>query len=153
MIKALILDIDGVLVGEKIGYNSPNPHPDVISRIKSIHAQGIPITFCTGKPHYAIKQLILDCELKNPHITDGGALIIDPVAGKILKAHTISSDLVHTLIDTYIHANIYTELYTPNGYIIQKNQFRENRKTIFFFDCLDFFLKILLFLKRIEKLK
>ncbi len=126
MIKGLILDIDGVLVGEKVGYNSPNPHPDVVTRIKSIRASGIPITFCTGKPHYAIRQLILDCGLTNPHVTDGGALIIDPTSEKIIKAYTMSPTLVHTLIDTYLHANIYTELYTPMGYIIQKNQFREN---------------------------
>ena len=33
-IKAIILDVDGVIVGEKIGFNSPNPHPDVIEKLK-----------------------------------------------------------------------------------------------------------------------
>ncbi len=126
MIKALILDIDGVLVGEKIGYNSPSPHPDVISAIQKIHSNSLPVTFCTGKPHYAIGQLINDCDLNNPHITDGGALIMDPASQKIIKKHVIPTDLVQRLIDVYLQANIYTELYTPSGYIIQKNRFREN---------------------------
>ena len=126
MIRALILDIDGVLVGEKIGYNSPNPHTDVISAIQKIHSNTLPVTFCTGKPHYAIGQLIEDCGLQNPHITDGGALIMDPVSQKIIKKHVMSADLVDQLIEVFTQANIYTELYTPSGYIIQKNQFREN---------------------------
>ncbi len=126
MIRAVILDIDGVLVGEKIGYNSPNPHPDVISAIQKIHTAKIPVTFCTGKPHYAIKKLIDECGLDNPHITDGGALIMDPIAQKIVKKYRMPQDLVNQLIQTYLEANIYMELYTPDGYIIQKNQFREN---------------------------
>ena len=35
-IQALILDVDGVIVGEKIGFNSPHPHPDVVSALKEI---------------------------------------------------------------------------------------------------------------------
>lgn len=126
MIRAVILDIDGVLVGEKIGYNSPNPHNAVISAIQKIHTSGIPITFCTGKPHYAIGQLIEDCNLNNPHITDGGALIMDSISKKIIKKYSMSPDLVIQLVNTFIQANIYVELYTPQGYIIQTNQFREN---------------------------
>ena len=56
-IKLIILDVDGVIVGEKIGFNSPNPHPEVISKLKSIHEQGIPIVLCTAKPHFAIKSI------------------------------------------------------------------------------------------------
>ncbi|MBP9813691.1 HAD family phosphatase [Candidatus Woesebacteria bacterium] len=126
MIRAVILDIDGVLVGEKIGYNSPNPHPEVISAVQKIHTANIPVTFCTGKPHYAIKSLIDECGLDNPHITDGGALVIDPITQRIVKKYPMSHELVEALIDTYLGANIYMELYTPDGYIIQKNQFREN---------------------------
>ena len=126
MIRAVILDIDGVLVGEKIGYNSPSPHSDVLAAIQEIHNAGIPVTFCTGKPHYAITQLIDDCSLDNPHITDGGALIIDPLTQNIINKHPMDKELVDQLIHTYLHANIYVEIYTPHGYIIQRNQFREN---------------------------
>ena len=34
--KIIILDIDGVIVGEKIGFNSPDPHRDVIEKLKKI---------------------------------------------------------------------------------------------------------------------
>jgi len=36
MIKAVILDIDGVIVGEKIGFNSPYPHLKVFELLKKI---------------------------------------------------------------------------------------------------------------------
>ena len=36
MIKAIILDVDGVIVGEKIGFNSPYPNSKIIERLKSI---------------------------------------------------------------------------------------------------------------------
>ena len=126
MIRGLILDIDGVLVGEKIGFNSPFPHPDVLEKIRKIHDSGIFVTLCTGKPHYAIGQIIADCKLNNPHITDGGAIIIDPIQQTIVKKHVMNPSLVTNLIRTYIQANIYIEIYTTTGYIIQKNQFREN---------------------------
>ncbi|KKR03169.1 MAG: hypothetical protein UT26_C0008G0030, partial [Microgenomates group bacterium GW2011_GWC1_39_12] len=35
-IKGIILDVDGVIVGEKIEFNSPYPHPDVIQTLKSL---------------------------------------------------------------------------------------------------------------------
>lgn len=126
MIKGLILDIDGILVGEKIGYNSPWPHPNVMEKITSIHASGIPVTLCTGKPHYAVEKLIRDCKLNTPHITDGGAIIIDPITNTIVKKHVMDKTLVCDLIQTYLDASMYVEVYTPETYIIQKNQYREN---------------------------
>jgi len=40
-IKAIILDVDGVIVGEKIGFNAPYPHLDVINKLKQIREKGI----------------------------------------------------------------------------------------------------------------
>lgn len=86
-IKGIILDIDGVIVGEKIGFNSPDPHPDVIKRLREIRKQGIFVSLCTGKPHFAIKSIIKAAELDNMHITDGGGVIIDPIDNIVVKKH------------------------------------------------------------------
>jgi hydroxymethylpyrimidine pyrophosphatase-like HAD family hydrolase len=48
MISVIILDVDGVIVDEKIGYNSPWPHPGVIAKLKQIEQSGIPISLCSG---------------------------------------------------------------------------------------------------------
>src|SRR5947209_1656529 len=79
MIKAIITDIDGIIIGEKIGFNSPHPHSKVLRALKIIREKGIPICLCSGKPHYAIGEVIKRAELHNPHITDGGAVTIDPI--------------------------------------------------------------------------
>ncbi len=49
MINAIILDIDGVIVGEKIGFNSPNPHPDVLKALPNVREKDIPIILCSAK--------------------------------------------------------------------------------------------------------
>ncbi len=122
MIKALILDIDGVIVGEKIDYNSPWPHPAVIARLKSIEASGIPISLCTAKPHFAIRRIIDDAGLRNLHITDGGAVIIDPLDDVILETHLIPKDLARQVVQTYLDHDVHTEIYTVDEYVIDQSQ-------------------------------
>lgn len=119
MIKAMVLDVDGVLVGEKVGYNSPNPHTDVLSALKHIHAQHIPIILCTGKPHYAIADIINDAHLTNPHITASGAVVIDPIDHKIMQAHVMDRAIVEDIVDSLQKHSVYTELYTVDEYIIE----------------------------------
>ncbi|MEK7060718.1 MAG: HAD family hydrolase [Patescibacteria group bacterium] len=125
MIRAIITDIDGVIVGDKVGFNSPYPNGDIITRLTQIHALGIPIVLCSGKPHYAIGKIIADCKLDNPHITDGGAIIIDPITNTIIKKYSIDPSLVTQIVSAYINADMYVEIYTPDSYIVQKSQIRE----------------------------
>ncbi|MBU1110979.1 HAD hydrolase family protein [Patescibacteria group bacterium] len=121
-IKGVILDVDGVIVGEKIGINSPNPHPSVIKRLKELHKNGIGISLCTGKPHFAIRQIISNAQLNNLHITDGGGVIINPINNVIIKKHTITSELARHVLKKYLDNNVYVEFYTPKGYFIQKDK-------------------------------
>jgi HAD superfamily hydrolase (TIGR01484 family) len=126
MIRGILTDIDGVIVGDKLDYNSPYPHPDVIARLKTIHQKGMPVILATGKPHYVIGKIIRDASLDNPHITDGGAIIIDPITNTIVRKHVIDPEPVARLVDSCIKAGMYVEIYTPDRYIIQKSQIREN---------------------------
>lgn len=129
MIKGIILDIDGVIVGEKIGYNSPYPHPDVIAKLKEIEAGGVPISLCTAKPHYAIRKIINDANLRNLHITDGGAVIIDPIDDIVLEAHTINPDVAKSVVTTYLQAGVYVEVYTVDEYALDASQQSELTET------------------------
>lgn len=128
MIKALILDIDGVLVGEKIGFNSPDPHPLVSQALKIVTGKGISISLCTAKPHYAIKKLIDSAELHSPHITDGGAVIINPLDNSIIKKHVIEKEIALQVIKVYVDAGVYTEFYTLDGYFAEASKQREITK-------------------------
>ena len=71
MKKAIILDVDGVIIGEKKGVNTPHPHPDVMEKMQTIRSNGIPVVLCTAKPAFAIEYEIKEACLNNPHIADG----------------------------------------------------------------------------------
>jgi Cof subfamily protein (haloacid dehalogenase superfamily) len=121
-IKAIILDVDGVIVGEKIGFNSPHPHPDVIKALKQIQDKDIPISLCTAKPHFAIAKEIKDADLDNVHITDGGGVIIDPIANIIIKQNNLPTNKATQVLQAFLDHDVYVEFYTVDNYFIQKSQ-------------------------------
>ncbi|MBP9690578.1 HAD-IIB family hydrolase [Candidatus Woesebacteria bacterium] len=119
MINGIILDIDGVISGDKKGYNWPDPHPDVVHAIKSINARGITVSLCTGRGTFGIHHFVKLLELKNPHIGDGGAVIIDVYRDMILDSHPIDPKIVARLVDHLQQKNLYLELYTVQDYYIE----------------------------------
>ncbi len=121
-IKGIILDVDGVIVGEKIGFNSPNPHIDVINKLREIRNKGISISLCTAKPHFSIGKIIKDAGLNNYHIADGGSVIINPIDNTIVKKHVMDKDKVKDILEMYMANNVYTEFYTVDNYFIQESQ-------------------------------
>lgn len=122
MVKGIILDVDGVIIGEKTGFNFPNPNPLVIDKLKQIRQSGIPIALCTAKPSFAIKNLVKEIGLDNYHIADGGGLIINPVQNKIVVKNLVNSQLAKEVIDFFLKSGVYLEFYTLDNYVIQKNQ-------------------------------
>lgn len=129
MIKGIILDIDGVIVGEKIGFNSPFPHPLVIKKLKELREKGIVISLCTAKPHFSIIKIINDAGLNNLHITNGGGVIINPIHQRILRKHLVEKESAQKIISELINNNVYIEFYTQEDYFIQKNQISKLTKT------------------------
>ncbi len=121
MIKAIITDVDGVIVGDKEGVNFPLPNERVIKKLREINKSGIPIILCTGKFSYAIEDIIKKAELDNPHITDGGALIYNPLRNQIIKEHIIDKKLATDIVAACLKKNIYLELHTAKEYYVQKN--------------------------------
>lgn len=129
MIKGIILDVDGVIVGDKIGFNSPYPHADVIKRLKEIRKKGIIVSLCTAKPHYSIRRIIEDAQLNNFHITNGGSVIINPIDNLIYKKHIINKEIVPKILNIYLKSKVYTEFYTVEDYFIQRDQQNKLTKT------------------------
>ena len=121
-IKGIILDIDGVIVGEKFGFNFPLPHPDVISALKKIKSNRIFISLCTAKPYFAVIDIIEKAKLGNLHITDGGGVIINPIESVVLKSNIIKPHAAVKVLETYLKNKIYAEFYSVDDYFIQKNQ-------------------------------
>lgn len=128
MIKAVIADVDGVMVGKKHGVNFPLPNEKVIKRLKEIHQNGLPIVLCSAKYHPGIIEIIKKAELRNPHITSGGALIIDPLDDKIIRKHTLDNKLAKNIVSTCLDNGVYIECYGTNTYFIQNDQISELSK-------------------------
>lgn len=125
MIRAIITDVDGVIVGDKTGINFPLPNEKVIRRLKEVSKSGIPIILCTGKFNYAIEGIIRQAELDNPHIADGGSLIYNPLKNQIIKEHVITKELATAIVKTCLANNIYLEVFSAKDYHVQKDQVYE----------------------------
>ncbi|MBD3362644.1 HAD-IIB family hydrolase [Candidatus Dojkabacteria bacterium] len=122
MIQAIILDIDGVLIGSKNGFNYPKPNPKVIEMLKIIQENKIQIILCTAKPMVATKELIKYLDLENiPFISDNGAIVYSPKSKK-LSIYYINRDIAKKIIKDSIESNIYTEINTTKNYYIDTAQ-------------------------------
>lgn len=124
-VKAVILDIDGVIIGKKRGFNFPDPHKDVIKKLRQVRQKGIPIALCTAKPQFSITALVKKLGLNNYHITDGGGVIVNPIEDKVIKRNLIDSRLAKEVVEFFISKNTYVEFYTVYDYVIQKSQVSE----------------------------
>ncbi len=125
MIKAIILDVDGVIVGEEAGFNFPLPHAEVMERLRSIREKGIPISLCTSRPHWSVEKIITGAELDNLHISLAGGVIIDPIDNVVLEKHPIEPIKAREVTQMYLENGAYTELYTLDNYILQADQVRD----------------------------
>lgn len=90
--------------------------------MKNVHAKGIPIILCTGKPYYSINEIINGANLNNPHIVDSGAVIINPIDNVIIAEHVLEKSLAKKILQLCIKENIYVEFYTVNDYFIQEDK-------------------------------
>lgn len=122
MIKGLILDVDGVLVGGKKGYNWPLPNPEVIDALRQLRQKGIVVSLCTGKGTFAIREIVESAHLDNVHVGDGGAIVVDILNQKTIKEYSINTFKAIEVLKILLSQRIYTEIYTKDGYYIQENQ-------------------------------
>lgn len=120
MIKMIVLDVDGVLTGNLHGINFPYPNEKVIEALKQIRKKGTPVVLCTGKYFPAIEPIILKAQLNNPHITDGGALIIDPLDNKKSEVIYADKDIVSEIIKRFFENKLHIEAFTEAGLLVQK---------------------------------
>lgn len=131
MFKAAILDVDGVILGHKQGVNFPLPSYSVRRLLQSLSEQNIPISLCSAKAYFAIKDIIAECHIEGLHITDAGSLLIDTKANKTYPTY-LPTHAAKNILVQLMEKNIYTEFYTPDAYYAlpeqEKNiQIREGR--------------------------
>ena len=136
-IKAIILDVDGVIVGNKTDFNAPYPPLEVTNKLKQIRKKGIYVILCSAKPYYSVKKIVDDAHLNNIQTALAGAILVDPSNLKVVKKHTIANNIAVESTKKFLDNNIYTEVYTTDKYFIQKSQKNEITKLHNFTLCFE----------------
>lgn len=121
MIKAVISDVDGVMIGNKKGLNFPLPTPEVMAAFKTLRERNIPLVLCTGKVSYSIENLIVMVGLDGPHIGDGGTLIFNPIQHQVIRKHVLDSKLVKELAHLFLENNFHFAVNTTQDTYVDKN--------------------------------
>jgi hydroxymethylpyrimidine pyrophosphatase-like HAD family hydrolase len=122
MIKAILLDVDGVIVGTRDGVNFPYPSESVITGLKSYQNKGIPISLITAKTNFSsTRETIKRADLNNLHVTDAGAVLIDPISYTIASKHPLDKDLALSLLRSTDIGEIFWEVYTIEDWYGQKD--------------------------------
>lgn len=121
MIKGIILDVDGVIIGEKVGFNSPYPNDKVAKTLFEIRKSGVNISLCTAKPYFSVSQIIQNSGLDNYHICEGGAVLINPISHQVLEKQIIPTEQALKVVKEYLTKDVYVEIYTIEDYFIQSN--------------------------------
>lgn len=119
-IKAIILDVDGVIIGTKRGFNFPKVHPKIINRLKQLKNSGITISLCTGRHHHSVIPIIEDAGLNNLHITDNGSILINGIAGKVESQKVINKQIALKILRQF-EKKIHTEIYTVENWYTKQN--------------------------------
>ena len=104
MIKAIVTDVDGVIIGTKKSKYFPYPDPLIKSRFKKIREQ-IPIILCSGKPSFGLVHVIKSLSLNNLHIATNGAVILNPYTAEFI-VEKIPTDLSKTILEKLFKNNI-----------------------------------------------
>ena len=122
MINAVVLDVDGVIVGEREGFNFPDPNNAVIDSLKKLRQSGIFVSLCTGRPAFGIKEIISSAYLNNLHITEGGAVGIDTIDKQVSFQYSLDRKKILEMVRFYLKNDIYIEFYTSTDYFVLKSQ-------------------------------
>lgn len=121
MIRAVVLDIDGVILGDKKGFNFPHPSKKVREAIRKIHDSGIPVSLLSAKPAFTAYENIKSLGIDNPHIAAGGGVIFNPMRDEIINIIAIKPHDVLYLLKV-LPKNVYVNFFGINEYYLQKNQ-------------------------------
>lgn len=121
MIKGIFLDIDGVIVGTKAGINFPYPSQKVIAGLKNYQDRGIPISLITAKTNFSsTRQTIINADLNNYHITDAGAVLINPIENKIGMKFPIDKNVAIEMLKSADSNKFLWEVFTIDNWYAQK---------------------------------
>jgi hypothetical protein len=110
MVGAVILDIDGVIVGSKRGFNSPQPNTLVLEKLLETKRNGVPVVLCTARAAKDVLSLGLD--FQDAFVAANGAVVCDS-KGNIIKAFNMENKAVREIARIASENNFFVEFCGP----------------------------------------
>lgn len=116
-VKALVLDVDGVINGSLKCVNTPFPSNLVVGALQDFRKSGGNVVLCTSKGIYPIVEIVKKFELGGVHIADAGGIIFD-AGNNEYTIESIPSNLVLKVINLLEGTNNYFEIYSEDNWYI-----------------------------------
>lgn len=130
MINHIILDVDGVLVGNKKGFNFPKPNLKVQQKLFNLQNEGKSVTLCTGKGWYSLEKILSDIGLEGNHVADGGGIVGKlEMTSDTLIVNTIGKKEINELYEESLKNSLFLELHTLDGFSVDKSANKTYVKT------------------------
>jgi HAD superfamily hydrolase (TIGR01484 family) len=126
MIKAIVLDIDGVIVGSKPGVNLPHPSLHISQVLKKINDGGVPVSLLSGKASFIVEETVRKIGLDNLHVADGGAVVFNPLHNTVAHEQDIDPHAVASLVQSALKHNVCVSLFTREARYIFASQLRSH---------------------------
>src|SRR5947209_682600 len=92
--KLVFFDVDGTLVNSTGGISDKTRESVGILR-----QQGIGISLATGRAYFGCHDICESLSIDSPSVFFSGALIINPLSGRIIKQSTLPTDAIHACLD------------------------------------------------------
>ncbi len=96
--KLAVFDLDGTLVE----YGTDRITPATLEAINTLYDNNIKVTIATGRSWKQTTALAEELKIQIPVVVQTGAIIIDPLTGKVLKTQPLRADVerkLHGIID------------------------------------------------------
>ncbi len=116
-LKLACFDIDGTVL--------PAAHqvtPGVRAAIELLHANSVKVAIASGRPSFAISELVETLGVNAPCSLFAGALIYNPLTRERHFEVRLSEEAIAKLIDYGRNAELYLELYTSEKYVVEQRR-------------------------------
>ncbi len=104
-IRLLVLDIDGTMVGP-----SNEIRPRVLEALAAVQSQGIPVALATGRMYRSAVRFHHQIQSSMPVISYQGALIKDPLTGKVYRHLSVPPPLALGFLDYLEEPSLRSEV-------------------------------------------
>lgn len=114
-IKAVILDVDGVIVGTKKDINFPHPSAHITDLLRMIN-ETTPVSLLTGKASFMVQKAMVQLGIDTFHVSDGGARIWNPMTNEVAYEAILDKESVRSIIKQLDNYHIAYALYGTKDY-------------------------------------